>query len=116
MMPDSQRLKATVAHVDKLLHARRYLELEEFSGGVRLKAEHIEAAIREYPEELAPRPDYDVEDMSVVYVRGSVPPAWSVYLHLWRAAGGRSDLTAELTLKATRSGFYAVEIDDIRVL
>jgi hypothetical protein len=116
MMPDTKRLQATVAHVDALLHAGRYRDLEELSRGERLTAEEIAVAIRDYPERLAPRPTYDVEDLSVVYVRDSVPAKWSVYLHLCRAEGGRSDLTAELTLKDTPSGLYAVEIDDIHVL
>jgi hypothetical protein len=116
MMPDTKRLEMTVAHIDVLLHAGRYRELEELSGGKRLRAEHIAAAIEEYPERLAVRPSYNVDDLSVVYVRDSSPAEWSVYLDLWRAEGGCSDLTAELRLKDTLAGLYAVEIDNIHVL
>jgi len=116
MMPDIKRLQTTLAHVDTLLHAGLYRELEELSGGKRLKAEHIAAAIGDYPERLTVRPSYNVTDLSVVHVRDSFPAEWSVYLDLWREDGGRSDLTAELTLKDTPAGLYAVEIDNIHVL
>ncbi len=116
MTPDTQRLQATVSNVDALLTSGRYQELEELTGGIRLKAEHIATAIEEYPGKLTHRPSYDVENMSVVYVHRSDPPVWSVYPHLWRKEGGESDLTAELTLRDTPTGFYAVEIDDIHVL
>jgi hypothetical protein len=116
MIPDKQRLTATVARVDIMLHAGEYAELERFSGGVRLTAEEMKSAIEDYPEELAPRPAYAFSEGEVVYISGSAPAEWSVYLHLWRKNGGRSDLSAELTIIDTAAGLYRVQIDDIRVL
>jgi hypothetical protein len=116
MIPDPTRLAGTVARVDALLHAGHYSELERLSSGVRLTAEEMKAAIEDYPEELVLRPTYDLEEGSVVYVSGSAPAAWSVYLHLWRKKGGRSDLTAELTVLDTDSGLYRVQIDSIHAL
>ena len=116
MLPDTTRLSATLAAVDKLLHERRYSELALLTGGKRLTADQIRSGIEDYPEELTTRPAYDLTDGDVVYVDGSIPAEWSVYLHLWRKDGGRSDLTAELTLVDTDAGLYRVEIDGIHVL
>jgi hypothetical protein len=115
MLPDKIRLTETVARVDALLHAGQFSELERLSGDDRLTAEEMRIAIEDYPEELVPRPAYDLED-PVVRVSGSAPAEWCVYLHLWRKKGGRSDLTAELTLIDTDSGLYRVQIDNIHVL
>jgi len=116
MLPDKQRLAESVAHVDRLLHAGEYSELERLSCGVRLTAKEMKSAIEDYPEELAPRPTYDFSEGEVVHIRGSSPAEWSVYLHLWRKNGGRSDLSAELTFIDTAAGLYRVQIDDIHVL
>jgi hypothetical protein len=116
MLPDRKRLATTVAQVDQLLHSGRYAALEVLSDGKRLTAGQIKAAIEDYPEKLAPRPAYDFGGDEIAHVRGRVPAEWSVYLHLWRQKGGRSDLTAELTVIDTPAGLYRVEIDDIHVL
>jgi hypothetical protein len=116
MLPDKTRFTDTVAQIDQMLHGGQYAELERLSGGKRLTVEQIKAAIKEYPEELAPRPAYDFEDLDIIHVRGSSPAEWSVYLHLWRKKGGRSDLTAELTIIDTVTGLYAFQIDNIHVL
>jgi hypothetical protein len=116
MLPDSTRLSKTLALVDKLLHEGHYSELERLSGGKRLTANEIKQGLDDYPEPLTTRPAYELEDDDVVYVTGSAPAQWSVYLHLWRRDGGRSDLTAELTVVDTDSGLYGVEIEGIHVL
>jgi hypothetical protein len=116
MLPDKIRLIEIISHVDVLLHTGQFLELERLSEGVRLTAAQMKIAIEAYPEELGPRPAYDLEEGSVVHVSGSAPAEWSVYLHLWLKQGGRSDLTAELTLIDTDSGLYRVQIDNIHVL
>ena len=116
MLPDKKRFTETVAQIDQMLHGGQYAELERLSGGKRLTAGQIKAAIEDYPERLAPRPAYDFGEEEIAHVRGRIPAEWSVYLHLWRQKGGRSDLTAELTLIDTPTGLYRVEIDDIHVL
>jgi len=116
MFPDQKRLAATVAQVDQLLHNGQFAELERLSGGQRFTAEQIKTAIEAYPEELAPRPAYDFEEGEIVQVRDRSPAEWSVYLHLWRKKGGRSDLTAELTVIDTIAGLYRVQIDGIHAL
>jgi hypothetical protein len=52
----------------------------------------------------------------VVEIDNAVPEAWSVYLDLWTAEEGRSDLTLELTLRDSPAGIYSVELDDLHVL
>lgn len=116
MSPDTARLIKTVALVDELLHSGRYSDLEQLCRRRRLSADQIKNAVEDYPEELAVRPDYQPEDLSVVHVTASVPAKWSVCLDLWRRDGGRSDLTAMLTLIDSDSDLYEVEIDDIHVL
>jgi len=116
MLPDKIRLSETLALVDKLIHEGRYSELERLSGGKRLTAEQIKRGLDDHPEELATRPAYELGDADIVHVTGSMPAEWSVYLHLWRKDGGRSDLTAELTIVDTDNGLYRVEIDGIHVL
>ena len=115
MHPDKIRLEATLAHIDKLLHSGEYTELERLSDGERLTAVEIQQAIDEYPEELAPRPEYCIETTDIVYISGSKPAEWSVYLHLWRKEGGVSDLTVELTLIDSNERFYGFQIDNILV-
>ena len=116
MEPNREHLAKTLKHVDQLLHSGDFVGLEKFSGGTRLSAAQIKFAIEDYPEALAPRPNYELEDGAIVAIRDSIPPSWSVYLHLWRRGGGRSDLTAELTLIDTGQDLYGVEIDNIYVL
>jgi hypothetical protein len=116
MLPDRSRLSETLALVDQMLHERRFSELEQLSGGKRLTAEEIGRALDDYPEALTTRPAYELEDGEIVHVTESVPTQWSVYLHLWRRDGGRSDLTAELTITDSDAGLYSVQIDGIHVL
>jgi hypothetical protein len=90
--------------------------LARLSSGIRLTADDMKRAIETYPEPLAAQSSPDWYRTDVVHVRDSHPAAWSVYFHLWKKTGGRSDLTAKLTLTDTAAGLYDVQIDDIRVL
>ena len=102
--------------MDLLVHSGSFLELERITDGKRLTAEQIETAIEECPEVLGVRPSYKLEDGAIVFVSDSEPLQWSVYLHLWRKDGGRSDLTVELTIVDTGDERYKIELDGIRVL
>jgi hypothetical protein len=115
MNPSAARFEATMRHIDSLLHARDYSELERLSKGRRLSADLIRSAIEEYPEELSIRPEYKMDHFDIVSIRDRAPVEWSVYLDLWRKAGGRSDLTVELTLIESDGELYSFEIDNIRV-
>jgi hypothetical protein len=116
MLPDKTRLTETLRLVDRLLYEARYSELEQLSAGKHLAAEEIKRGIADYPEALTLRPSYDLEASDIVYVTGSMPAEWSVYLHLWRKSGGRSDLTVELTIIDADPRLYRVEIDGLHVL
>jgi hypothetical protein len=108
--------EAVVREVVAQLAAERYVDLERRTGGVRLSAGELDAAVRQYGRRLIEPPHPDDLLLDVAPIGDATPPRWSVNVELWTAEEGRSDLTLELTVCAEPSGGYAVEIDDLHVL
>lgn len=115
-MLDQTKLRRTLGHVGQLLVAGDFEGLERLTGGRRLTAEEMRQAVRKYGRCLVPPPGGEWLGRSVVEIDNAVPEAWSVYLDLWTAEEGRSDLTLELTLRDSPAGIYSVELDDLHVL
>jgi hypothetical protein len=93
-----------------------YLQLERRTSGVRLSAAELASAVGEYGRSIIVPPDDSTSFIDVVPVFGAEPRVWSVNVSLWTLEDGLSDLTLELTVRASASGEYVVEIDDLHVL
>ena len=115
---ESWPFEPVVWEIVALLAKGEYVSIERRTGGIRLSAEEIGAAVAEYPGRFIVPPPEARMDVVEVEVGVSVSPAWSVWLPLWTAEEGRSDLTLELTIRAEAEahGGYAVELDDLHVL
>lgn len=106
----------TVRKVIELLAARQYRELEALSRGIRLTAEQIESAVREYGRTVIPLPSSGVALIDYVSIQNANPAAWSAYVPLFTQEEGRSDLTIDLTLVESGTDLFEVELNDLRVL
>jgi hypothetical protein len=109
--PFNEALRKVVA----LLVAGRYADLEEFTGGRRLKSGDIARAVQVYGRRLIEPPPDAYESLDVVRVKDAGPGTWSLRMPLWSLEEGRSDLSLELTV-SQRGADYDVQIDDIHVL
>jgi hypothetical protein len=114
-MIDPVKASLTVQRVLNFLVRGDYWAVDRITDGQRLSASDIEHAIAEYGRRLV-HPPLDGLLRSVVEIEGSSPTRWSVYVDLWTAEEGRSDLTMELTLSDSSGEMYDVEIDNIHVL
>lgn len=118
-MSDTASLTARneiVRKVVALLAAKNYRELEILSAGIRLTADQIEYAVRDYGRTIIPLPSDGVMLIDYVAIQGAHPPAWSVFVPLFTQEEGRSDLSVDLTLKKSELGSLAIELNDVRVL
>lgn len=111
----NEQLKVPVKQVIELLVARKFSELETLTNGVRLNEQAIASAVTDYGRRLVLPPNDAFKLMNVVAVRNSQPPRWSITMPLWTKEEGRSDLSIDVTLIETTSGF-TIELDDIHVL
>jgi hypothetical protein len=114
-MLDTGKLDRTIQRVVGDLVRGDYAAVEVLTGGRRLTAGEIARAITDYGRRLVLLPSGSAP-RSVVEIEGSNPERWSVYVDLWTAEEGRSDLTLELTLTDSGRDIYEVEIDNIHVL
>ena len=105
-----------VRNVIALLAAKKYVELQRLSGGVRLLSVQIESAVRNYGRTVVPLPNDALSLIDYVAVKNSHPSAWSVYVPLFTQEEGRSDLSIDLTLIESESGSFSIELNDLRVL
>jgi len=114
-MIDAVKVSRTIQDLLDRLIRGDYAAAEALTGGNRLSAAEIEGAIAEYGRRLV-APPADSSPRSVIDIEGSEPEQWSVYVDLWTAEEGRSDLTLELTLTESSRETYGVQIDNIHVL
>lgn len=113
---NSEKLRRTVSHVTGLLEKEAYEALAILTRGVRLTADEMREAIRDYGRRIAPFPEAGYLELNVVEVRGTNPRQWSVDVPLFTGNEGRSDLTLSITLTESNALFYEIEIDGIHVL
>jgi hypothetical protein len=111
----NHRFKGEVKGVLELLVAGKYAEMEALTHGVRLKAGAIAQSLAEYGARLVMPPEEGFVLMDVVEVKNAEPRRWSIAMPLWTAEEGRSDLTLEMTLIKSGSGF-TIQLDDLHVL
>jgi hypothetical protein len=108
MSPNDLTLVAK--HVMKLLVERRYDELEQVTGGVRLSADAMLDAVEDIGAALVMPPPTVWNNLQVTAVR-NWPDAYSVHIDLY-TAGGRSTHHVELTVHE-KNGKPVIEVDDI---
>lgn len=108
-------IKDTVRNLVQLLVSGEYDTLEQETKGIRLSAEQIQQALKEYGRHLRMPPEETFNSLDVLEVTGSMPRTWSVRCDLWTHEEGRSDLSLELTL-IDEGTVARVEIDNIHVL
>ncbi len=108
MSPNDLTLVAK--HVMKLLVERRYDELEQATGGVRLSADAMVDAVEDIGAPLVMPPPTVWNALQVVAIR-NWPDAYSVHVDLYTARG-RSTHRVEMTIH-TKNGKPVIELDDI---
>lgn len=114
-MIDLEKATRTIQILVNHLIRGDYDEAERLTQGKIFSASEIETAIADYGRRLVSPPPTSTP-RSVVEVQGSAPTQWSVYVDLWTAEEGRSDLTLEITLTDTARDSYDVQIDNIHAL
>jgi hypothetical protein len=108
MSPNDLTLVAK--HVMKLLVERRYDELEQVTGGVRLSADAMMDAVEDIGAPLVMPPAAVWNALQVVAIR-NWPGAFSIHVDLYTARG-RSTHVAEMTVH-DKNGKPVIELDDI---
>ena len=108
MSPNDLTLVAK--HVMKLLVERRYDELEQATGGVRLSADAMMDAVEDIGAVLVMPPPAVWNNLQVTAVR-NWPGAFSVHVDLYTARG-RSTHQVETTVHE-KGGRPVIELDDI---
>jgi len=108
MSPNDLTLVAK--HVLKLLVERRYDELEQATGGVRLSADAIMDAVEDLGAPLVMPPPAVWNNLQVTAVR-NWPGAFSIHVDLY-TANGRSTHVVEMTVHE-KNGRPVIELDDI---
>jgi hypothetical protein len=110
MTPNDLTLVAK--HVMKLLVERRFDELEQATGGTRLRADDMEAAVEDVGARLVMPPETMWKDLRITPVRNWAG-AFNLKLPLY-TANGRTANSVELTVH-TKNGRPVIEVDDIIV-
>ncbi|MBK6542134.1 MAG: hypothetical protein IPG10_12825 [Flavobacteriales bacterium] len=105
-------LSLVAKHVMKLLVEQRFEELEEATGGKRLSADDMAAAMADVGVALVMPPENVWRELRVTPVR-NWPGAYNVKLDLWTARG-RTSSSVELTIH-DKNGRPVIEVDDIIV-
>ncbi|MBP6389651.1 MAG: hypothetical protein KA352_02070 [Flavobacteriales bacterium] len=105
-------LSLVAKHVMKLLVEQRFNELEAATGGTRLSADDMAAAVEDVGSALVMPPENVWRDLRVMPVR-NWPDAYNVKLDLWTARG-RTANSVELTIHS-KNGKPVIEVDDIIV-
>jgi hypothetical protein len=108
MSPNDLTLVAK--HVMKLLVERRYDELEQATGGVRLSADAMMDAVEDIGAVLVMPPPAVWNNLQVTAVR-NWPGVFSVHVDLYTARG-RSTHQVEMTVHE-KGGRPVIELDDI---
>lgn len=103
-------LDLVAKHVQKLLVERRYDELEQVTGGVRLSADAMMDAVEDIGAPLVMPPPSFWNKLQVTAVR-NWPGAFSVHMDLYTARG-RSTHMVEMTVHE-KNGKPVIELDDI---
>jgi hypothetical protein len=119
MMVNEEKLRKTLKYVVDLLVSGEYEALGELGGGRGAPAEAIARVVREYPYRFISPPDDRLETLvydDAVRIRGSEPAQYHVYVNLYTAEEGRSDLTLVVLLTEAEGPMYEVEILDLDVL
>lgn len=110
-----QKIHDMVIQVMLLISQYNYDAVEKLSSSVRLNANQIEDAIKEYGRIILPFPHSELRLIDTIEVKNSNPKKWSVVAPFWTKEEGRSDLSLEITC-IDENGKLLVEVDNIHVL
>jgi hypothetical protein len=110
-----EKIKSIVWQIIALLVGGDFQRIVELTKGVRMSSEDIKAALEDYGRILITPPQNAFDLLDIVEVKNSRIRQFSIRMPLWTREEGRSDLTLELTLKASDDNLD-VELDDIHVL
>ena len=112
----SRSISARVREVVGMLVRGEYLELEELTNAMRLRASDIQAGVEEYGRRLVLPPNSAYDNIDAIAVVGSSPSAYSIRFRLYTEEDGASDLELRLTLvDHGPSGGIQVQLDDLLV-
>lgn len=115
-MNDATSIERTLRVIVQLLVNKDYAELERLTRGVRLSADDVAAAVRDYGRTLVMPPMTAFSRPDVIAIRGSAPPAYSVRFHLYTEEEGMSDLEVQATFREHPGDeMMTVELDNILV-
>ena len=109
-------LQTAVSVVVNLLVEGDFETIEKMTGGRRLSASELEAAVSEYGRTLVGLPPEALDELDVVEIENSDPTVYSVTADLYTEEEGKSDLSLELRLTDVYDGAYETEVMDLRVL
>ncbi len=116
MTSSIDKIVLTLRHLLSLFIDSDYHALEKMSQGIRLTAEEMEQAVKEYGATIVMPPSDVLDGLDIIEIDGSYPTAWSLRFDLWTAEEGQSDLSLELTVISNDEDLLKVEIDNIHVL
>ena len=115
-MAVDKAIERTLCAIVDLLVRKDYAGLESLTHSTRLRAQEIEAGVRDYGRTLVPPPSEAFSRADVVPIRGAVPPAYSVRFRLYTQEEGLSDLELQATLiGGSDDEMMSVELDNIIV-
>lgn len=109
-------MQTAVTMLTNLLAAGDYVTVERMTRGRRLSAADLRRAVEDYGRTLVRLPPEQIQNLDVIEIVDSNPPAFSVVVDLWTREEGRSDLTLELELVDRFNGAYDISIQNLHVL
>ena len=111
---DTQKLENTLSQLEQLFLSKDFQGIERLTGGIRLRANEIENALTQYPDEPL---GLNRGSLDIIRVEEAHSPRWSVNIR-FKSMRGDSDLTLSLFLQdaGVESDLYKTEIADIHVL
>ena len=116
MEPQRYPFESAVRELAAMLTRRDYAGIDSLTGGTRLTAADLLAAVSEYPATLVEPPALDAAPLDVIEIAHGAVRRWSVNVPLWSVEEGRSDLTLELTVVESPSGNFEIQVDGLHVL
>lgn len=103
----------TIKNIYSLLLDGKYQRIESLTDGIRLSAQEIAKAIRDYGRTLAPYPK--TVGFDVIKIEKADSKVWSVVAPIYTLEEGLSDLSMELTIIKNGPESFKVELDNIHV-
>jgi hypothetical protein len=115
MTPNSA-IERTLREIVGRLVRKDYQGLELLTHATRLRAQEIEAGVRDYGRTLVLPPPEAFSRADIVPIQGTNPPAYSVRFRLYTQEEGASDLELQATFVGQSDDeMMVVQLDNIIV-